>query len=136
MLEDLGPPLEEDGPAAGSSLGPDILEQMARLWSNPGYAAPTHAVHAYLDDDPESAGRDADRSEPPAPPSTDVNDIARELGVLAISTEDGLKAARRTFALRNHPDAVPPEMRAVATLRMSIANALLDQTRQRLTSGH
>ena len=56
----------------------------------------------------------------------DSDEIAAELGLNLSITGDDIARLRREFALRNHPDRVPQELRAVATQRMQIANALLD----------
>ncbi len=38
-----------------------------------------------------------------------------------------IRSIRRAFAMRNHPDRVPAELRGRATQRMTIANALIDE---------
>jgi hypothetical protein len=54
-------------------------------------------------------------------------DVAAELGLTPdLSTAD-LHRIRRAFALSNHPDRVVPEHRELATRRMTVANALIDQ---------
>ena len=40
-----------------------------------------------------------------------------------------LDRARRSFALRYHPDRMPEEMRERAALRMQIANMLIDEAK-------
>ena len=61
-----------------------------------------------------------------APPAADSAAISRELGVDAHSSPLAIRQARRRFALRNHPDRVPPELREIATTRMRLANEMLD----------
>lgn len=56
--------------------------------------------------------------------------IAAELA-LAGRDAAGLARARREFALRNHPDRAPPQLRAVAERRMQIANMLIDDAERR-----
>ena len=63
-------------------------------------------------------------------PSTVPEDIARELGLPGRKSVDELDALRRRFALANHPDRVVPEMRAVAMVRMQVANMLLDEAKR------
>jgi hypothetical protein len=45
---------------------------------------------------------------------------------------DDLVALRRSFARENHPDRAPEDLRTNATLRMKIANMLIDETIRRL----
>ena len=65
----------------------------------------------------------------------DPNKILSELGLRAGATEDEIAILRREFALRNHPDRVPAELRDVATRRMMIANDLMDRHVARLRRG-
>jgi hypothetical protein len=67
-----------------------------------------------------------------AEPLLDPNRILSELGLGTNSTEEDVVALRREFALRNHPDRVRPELRALATQRMMIANDLMDRYVARL----
>jgi hypothetical protein len=53
--------------------------------------------------------------------------IRVELGLNANPSEADVTTLRREFALRNHPDRVSPELRAIATQRMMIANDLTDR---------
>lgn len=62
----------------------------------------------------------------------DPNKILLELGLTSKSSEADIASLRREFALRNHPDRVPPELRALATQRMMIANDLMDRYLARL----
>ena len=59
--------------------------------------------------------------------SLDANRIISELGLRPEALETDIVALRREFALRNHPDRVPVELRDMATQRMMIANDLIDQ---------
>jgi len=59
--------------------------------------------------------------------SLDANRIISELGLRPEALEADIVALRREFALRNHPDRVPIELRDMATQRMMIANDLIDQ---------
>lgn len=60
--------------------------------------------------------------------------IMSELGLHSRSTEAEVVVLRREFALRNHPDRVPAELRDVATQRMMIANDLMDRHVAKLRS--
>jgi hypothetical protein len=57
----------------------------------------------------------------------DPQRILSELGLHSGATEAEIAILRREFALRNHPDRVPAELREVATQRMMIANDLMDR---------
>lgn len=59
--------------------------------------------------------------------SLDRGKIVSELGLRPEALEADIIALRREFALRNHPDRVPVELRDMATQRMMIANDLIDQ---------
>ena len=59
--------------------------------------------------------------------SLDASRIISELGLRPEALEADIVALRREFALRNHPDRVPVELRDMATQRMMIANDLIDQ---------
>lgn len=71
---------------------------------------------------------------PPAPPlpqpSIDPDDIARELGLSGRKKAEELDAIRRRFALANHPDRVPAELRGVSMVRMQVANMLIDEAKR------
>ena len=62
----------------------------------------------------------------------DPHKILSELGLHSGASEAEIVILRREFALRNHPDRVPAELRDVATQRMMIANDLMDQHIARL----
>ena len=66
-----------------------------------------------------------------APPSLDPDAIAAEMQLDGCDW-DGLARARRDFARQNHPDQVAPGMRDHAVKRMQIANALIDQAREKI----
>ncbi|AUX77220.1 MULTISPECIES: hypothetical protein [Sinorhizobium] len=94
--------------------------------------APFAAVErAYMDLAP------AERSEePPVMPDhlrrTSLADVAAELDLGEGETGLTLAAKRRRFAAMNHPDRLPPEFRANATIRMKLANMLIDEASRRL----
>ena len=62
----------------------------------------------------------------------DPERILSELGLHGGASEADIPSLRREFALRNHPDRVPPELRDLATKRMMIANDLFDRYVARL----
>ncbi|MBL0374635.1 hypothetical protein JJB09_21720 [Rhizobium sp. KVB221] len=59
-------------------------------------------------------------------------EIAEDLDLDEKLTARQLRERRRRFARDNHPDRVAPEYRAVATLRMTIANLLTDRALAKL----
>jgi hypothetical protein len=58
--------------------------------------------------------------------------VANELAISAADTLQSLQDKRRAFAKQNHPDAIPLPFREQATIRMKIANSLIDQAVRRL----
>ncbi|MBN9280976.1 MAG: molecular chaperone DnaJ, partial [Hyphomicrobium denitrificans] len=67
----------------------------------------------------------------------DPQKILSELGLYSDATEHEIAILRREFALRNHPDRVPSDLREIATQRMMIANDLMDRhlAQQRRSNG-
>ncbi|KQS84761.1 MULTISPECIES: hypothetical protein [unclassified Rhizobium] len=60
------------------------------------------------------------------------DEIATDLGIAEGETLQSLADKRRTFAADNHPDRHHPDFRANATMRMKIANMLIDEALRRL----
>jgi hypothetical protein len=63
-------------------------------------------------------------------PSVEPDVIAAELG-LATAVSSDFGKLRRGFALKNHPDRVPPHLRPRALARMQVANRLIDEAKRR-----
>jgi hypothetical protein len=70
----------------------------------------------------------------PAPPKdlsflnrVSLEDVQKDLALNAAMSVEALQTKRRHFARANHPDMVPEEFRANATLRMTAANLLIDK---------
>ncbi|WP_438752557.1 hypothetical protein [Pararhizobium sp. O133] len=59
-------------------------------------------------------------------------EIATDLGITGTESQQSLADKRRTFAADNHPDRHHPDFRANATIRMKIANMLIDEAQRRL----
>lgn len=59
-------------------------------------------------------------------------EIAADLGVAEGETQQSLADKRRSFAADNHPDRHHPDFRMNATIRMKIANMLIDEAQRRL----
>ncbi|MEI2300110.1 hypothetical protein [Ensifer sp. MJa1] len=82
----------------------------------------------------ERAYFDAAFIEPPPPTvmpdyltRTGLADVAEELALTEDETATTLAAKRRKFAADNHPDRLPQDFRANATVRMKLANMLIDE---------
>jgi hypothetical protein len=75
--------------------------------------------------------------EPPVMPDylsrTSREEVTAELAISPQSTLQSLHEKRRAFAKANHPDSVAPPFREQATMRMMIANQLIDEALRRLT---
>jgi hypothetical protein len=56
--------------------------------------------------------------------------IAIELALDEVDATE-LGRLRRVFALKNHPDRVPPQLRQRALQRMQVANGLIDEAKRR-----
>lgn len=63
-------------------------------------------------------------------PSLEPESIATELGLADAKPAD-FSRLRRAFALKNHPDRVPPDLRQRALQRMQVANSLIDEAKRR-----
>ncbi len=61
----------------------------------------------------------------------DPEAIAAELGLDVPAALHDLGRLRREFAFHNHPDRVPPHMRQRASVRMQVANMLIDDAKRR-----
>ncbi|MCA1443842.1 hypothetical protein I6F07_27270 [Ensifer sp. IC4062] len=77
----------------------------------------------------------AESTQPPVMPDylkrTSLAEIAAELALEEQETAVTLAAKRRRFAAANHPDRLPAEFRANATIRMKLANMLIDEAGRR-----
>ncbi|MGI0527061.1 hypothetical protein [Rhizobium giardinii] len=58
--------------------------------------------------------------------------VAADLGLTDMETAMALTDKRRRFATENHPDRHHPDFRNNATIRMKIANMLIDEAQRRL----
>ncbi len=56
-----------------------------------------------------------------------LEEVAEELDLDERETLATLAAKRRSFAATNHPDRLPQDYRANATVRMKLANMLIDE---------
>jgi hypothetical protein len=83
------------------------------------------AYFAFLDDTPKSA----DEPDKGALKFNRLSpeEIAEDMALSNDDTPAILQAKRRGFARHNHPDLAPEEWREQASLRMKIANLLIDE---------
>lgn len=63
---------------------------------------------------------------------TSLAEVAEELAITEMETTLTLAVKRRRFAAANHPDRLPADFRASATIRMKLANMLIDEATRRL----
>lgn len=109
-------------------------------------AASQRAGQAYLDnlelETPVAAADEDNHPQPLAEPElepvmpehlarTAPAEIAAELSITAADTLQRLNEKRRAFAKSNHPDRVAPAFRENATMRMMLANLLIDEAVRR-----
>ena len=114
----------------------------AGLGSGHAFASGSQAEAAYLDLTEEFAPAPVEEIVPDAPPEEepppphllriDPEDVAADLGLSGHETLAELTEKRRLFARTNHPDRAPTELRDNATIRMKIANMLIDETVRRI----
>lgn len=122
--EDDGAPMEVRGLPAG----------FAGLGMGKTFVSAPQAAAAYLDLYEEPAP--PPEEPPPAPPPhllrTAPEEVAEDLALTGRESVEDLLARRRAFARDNHPDRAPADLRTNATLRMKIANMLIDETIRRI----
>lgn len=130
----------EAGEEAGASpsLQVDLLAHIERLQAGSKDLFAHGAERAYREHAAEAEPRKPADATPAhlAPLLDDLffldpESISKELGIRPASRPDELDRARRSFAMRYHPDRVPEEFRERAALRMQIANMLIDQAKGR-----
>ena len=133
----------EDGEAARENDGPGHIRGLpsgfAGLGTGGAFMSGSQAAAAYLDLYEEPAPVEPEQpaaAEPPPPPPHLLRiapeEVASDLCLNGKESVDELLARRRAFARENHPDRTPEELRANATLRMKIANMLIDETIRRI----
>lgn len=120
-----------------ASAGP--RDGLGRVKTAPGFWAVLGAMHAV----PTAARPGPIPSDDPttgdaglqAAPSTDPIDIERDLAIRPGLSPAQLKSLRRSFARTNHPDRMPSQHRKASTIRMQIANRLIDEALRAPTDG-
>ena len=129
---------DDDGP--GEVRG--LTSGFAGLGMGGTFVSGSQAAAAYLDlyeepaPVPPEPRRPPPPERPPAPPPHLLriapDEVAEDLALNGKESVDDLLARRRSFARDNHPDLAPEELRINATLRMKIANMLIDETIRRI----
>ena len=106
----------------------------------PSDAAADLRLDAYLSLMPEETA--PSEPEPPAPPPPPIwlerlspEEVAEDLGLAPTDDRERLQERRRAFARDNHPDRVAEDHREAATVRMKIANRLIDEAINRFDLG-
>lgn len=126
---------EETGEmAAGAETVRGLPAGFAGLGVGGTFVSGLAVAAAYLDAAETPAARPPDPPPPPPPHLLRITpeEIAADLALAGDETVEALFSLRRAFARQNHPDRAPPSLRANATLRMKIANMLIDETIRRL----
>jgi hypothetical protein len=129
---------EDEGP--GEIRG--LTSGFAGIGTGSTFVSGSHAAAAYLDlyEEPPVLPPEPQRpvaaEPPPAPPPhllrTAPEEVAEDLALNGKEGVDDLLARRRSFARENHPDRAPEDLRVNATVRMKIANMLIDETIRRI----
>ncbi len=133
---------EEDNVQEESASGQvrGLTSGFAGLGTVGTFVSGSQAAAAYLDlyeaPRPPEPPSPPPTEAPPAPPPhllrTTPEQVAEDLGLTGKEDVDALTARRRSFARDNHPDRASAELRGNATLRMKIANMLIDETIRRI----
>jgi hypothetical protein len=108
-----------DGPGRVRT-GPGFWSVLGSMDAAPGVARPRGFPAA------DTFGAEAD-DRPQVAPSTDPTEIERDLAIRSGLSPAQLKRLRRAFAGANHPDRMPSQHRTAATIRMQVANRLIDE---------
>jgi hypothetical protein len=130
-------PAETESDEARPSLRVDMLAQIERLQAENIALFPERAIHEYS---ANAGSAPSFRTPPETMPHLqpaledlfflDPESISKELGIVGKSRPEELDRARRSFAMRYHPDRVPEPFRERAALRMQIANMLIDKAKR------
>ena len=124
---------EEAQEESGGAQVRGLTSGFTGLGTASNFVSGPQAAAAYLD--LYEAPRPPEPEKPAPPPHllrTMPEEVAADLALTGSEDVDALTARRRSFARDNHPDRAPAELRANATLRMKIANMLIDETIRRI----
>ncbi|WP_331371878.1 hypothetical protein [Sinorhizobium chiapasense] len=128
---------EQQTEASNEDVGQVFRHGTARL--SQGFIVDTSSAAAAAFDSVERAYRELtppERAHPLVMPDhlrrTSLAEVAADLALQEQETVATLAAKRRRFAAANHPDTLAVEFRANATIRMKLANMLIDEASRRL----
>ncbi|THK38226.1 hypothetical protein EHS39_09505 [Ensifer sp. MPMI2T] len=128
---------EQEGEASNEDAGGQAFRHGMAGFPQGFIADTSPAMTAF--DAVQRAYRDlapAESTQPPVMPDylkrTNLAEVAAELALEEQETAATLAAKRRRFAAANHPDRLPAEFRANATVRMKLGNMLIDEASRRL----
>lgn len=137
---------QDDGQEIEDDEGPGEIRGLTSGFAGIGtgstFVSGSQAAAAYLDlyEEPPVLPPEPQRpvaaEPPPAPPPHLLRiapeEVAEDLALNGKEGVDDLLARRRSFARENHPDRAPEDLRVNATMRMKIANMLIDETIRRI----
>lgn len=149
LLDDLEAAAREKTPpesASAPSLRHDLLAHIERLRSDNEAVLGRNVFEEYMNHAGEEtleqaaapeavSSGEAEASLEPALEDLfflDPGTIARELNLRKLRSAPELDKARRSFAMRYHPDRMPENLRERAKLRMQIANMLIDEAKRNM----
>ena len=126
-----------EAPRAGiRGLNPAFIHSTVGLPPEAGTGRLDDAYFDFVDDAIAPSTRPAERVEPDPQAlrfsRLTPQDVAEDLKLAEAVSAERLQALRRSFARQNHPDMVGEAWREQATLRMKIANLLIDEALKRL----
>lgn len=125
-----------------TSFLPETPEQ-APIFSEPSADPRLDAYLSLMSDEippaePEPPAAPLEPIPPPAPAWLDrlsPEEVVEDLGLEPSDDRERLQERRRAFARDNHPDRLPEVFREQATIRMKIANRLIDEAIKRYDLG-
>lgn len=126
-----------EAPRAGiRGLNPAFIQSAVGLPPEAGSGRIDDVYFDFADDTAPPSARPATGIEPDVQAirfsRLTPQDIAEDLKLSEAVSAERLQALRRSFARQNHPDMVGEAWREQATLRMKIANLLIDEALKRL----
>ncbi|MCC8932256.1 MULTISPECIES: hypothetical protein [Rhizobiaceae] len=145
VVDRLGEEAKEDVPSEDvafrvKGLASSFIPMTPASGSTPVDPGTDQRLDAYLFLMPED--REPEPPEPPAPPQPPAwinrlspEEIAADLGLDPGDDRERLQERRRAFARDNHPDRIAADFREEATMRMKIANRLIDDAISRFATG-
>lgn len=145
VVDRLNEEAEEQTPAEEpafriNGLPASFVPEQPTFSSEASPEAADQRLDAYLFMMPEEVEPPEPEPETPPPPPAwlerlSPGEVAEDLGIEASDDRDRLQERRRHFARENHPDRIAADYRDAATMRMKIANGLIDEAISRYDLG-